>query len=167
MELIGHALGVGVGATAVMDFWGFVRHPLLGMPRLDYALLGRWFGHMADGRFRHHAIATAPPVRGEWLLGLVIHYLIGTGFAAVLLIIWGPSWLDRPTLAPALIVGLGTVAAPLLIMQPAMGAGIAASRSARPGALRLQSLLTHTIYGLGLYLAGWADHLLFRLSSLF
>jgi hypothetical protein len=43
-------------------------------------------------------------------------------------------------------------------MQPAMGHSLAP----RPGAARLQALLTHTIYGLGLYLAGWLDHLVFR-----
>lgn len=155
MEFAGHALLVGVGATMVMDAWGLVRQPLLGMPRLDYALLGRWFGHMAAGRFRHQSIGAAAPVRGERLLGLLMHYLIGIGFAALLLEVWGLVWLHRPTLAPALLVGIGTVAAPLLLMQPAMGIG--------SGRSRLQSLLTHTVYGIGLYLAGWADHLLFRL----
>lgn len=159
MEYLGHALLVGIGATALMDFWGLIRHPLLGLPRLDYALLGRWFGHMTAGRFRHRAITAAPPVRAERLIGWTMHYLIGTGFAALLLGVWGLDWLHRPTLAPALIVGLGTVVAPLLVMQPAMGAGLAGRRTPRPGVTRLQSLLTHLIYGLGLYLAGWADHL--------
>ena len=36
-------------------------------------------------------------------------------------------------------------------MQPGMGAGIAASRTPRPAAARVQSLLTHAIFGLGLY----------------
>jgi hypothetical protein len=35
-----------------------------------------------------------------------------------------------------------------------MGAGIAARRAPRPNAARLQSLITHTIFGLGLYAAG-------------
>jgi len=157
MEYLGHALFVGIGATALMDIWGVLRRPLLGLPRLDYALLGRWFGHMAAGRFRHRAIGAAAPVRGERLIGWAMHYLIGTGFAAVLLSVWGLEWLHRPTLAPALMVGLGTVVVPLLVMQPAMGA----RRTSHPGAARLQSLLTHTIYGIGLYLAGWADHLVF------
>ena len=58
----------------------------------------------------------------------------------------------RPTLLPALAVGLVTVAAPFFLMQPGMGAGIAASRTARPAAARMQSLLTHAIFGLGMYL---------------
>jgi hypothetical protein len=54
-----------------------------------------------------------------------------------------------------LLVGVATVAAPFLVMQPGMGAGIAASRTPRPGAARLQSLVTHTVFGLGLYAGGW------------
>ena len=138
-----------------------MRGPVFGLPRLDYALLGRWFGHMRYGRFRHPAIASAAPVRGERMVGWTVHYLIGSCFAVLLLAVWGLDWLQRPTMAPALIVGIGTAAAPLLIMQPAMGAGIAASKSARPGVARLQSLVTHTIYGIGLYASAWIDHLLF------
>jgi hypothetical protein len=40
-------------------------------------------------------------------------------------------------------------------MQPGMGAGIAASRTPRPAAARMQSLVTHTIFGIGLYAGGW------------
>jgi hypothetical protein len=38
-------------------------------------------------------------------------------------------------------------------MQPAMGAGIAASRTPNPSAARLRNLATHTVYGIGLYLS--------------
>jgi hypothetical protein len=38
-------------------------------------------------------------------------------------------------------------------MQPGMGAGVAASRTPRPGAARMQSLVTHAVFGLGLFLA--------------
>ncbi len=162
MEFLGHSLVLGVGATAVMDAWGVLRQPLLGLPRMNHALLGRWVGHLAAGQFRPAAIATSPPVRGERTIGWTLHYLIGTGFAVLLLGAWGVDWLQRPTLGPAMIVGVGTTLAPLLIMQPAMGLGIAGARTRRPGATVLQSLLTHAIYGLGLYLAGWVDHLVLR-----
>jgi hypothetical protein len=50
------------------------------------------------------------------------------------------------------------VAAPFLLLQPALGAGIAASRTPRPNVARRRSLVTHLVFGLGLYLAaeGWA-----------
>ena len=53
-------------------------------------------------------------------------------------------------------MGIGTVVAPFLLMQPCMGAGIAASRTPYPASVRLHSLITHGVFGLGLYLSGWA-----------
>lgn len=155
------ALITGVCATVVMDLWGIIRKPLLGIAPPDYGLVGRWFAHMAQGRFRHESIAASPPVHGERLIGWVAHYLIGITFAAILIGIWGLTWVQHPTIGPALIVGICTVAAPFLLMQPGMGAGIAASRTPRPAVTRLQSLITHAVLGLGFYAGGWAIHLLY------
>lgn len=151
---------VGVGATVAMDLWAIARRRLLGIPAPDYGLVGRWLAHMPQGRFRHDAIAAAPPMRGERLIGWTAHYLVGIAFAAILVGLWGSAWLRHPTIAPALIVGIGTVAAPFLVMQPGMGAGIAASRTPRPAAARLQSFVTHAIFGLGLYASGWVASVL-------
>jgi DUF2938 family protein len=155
-----HAHLIGVGATAVMDVRAVAQKWLLGIPPLDYGLVGRWLAYLARGRFRHDPIAASPPVRGERLIGWTAHYLIGIAFAAILLAIWGLEWARHPTIGPALIVGIGSIAAPFLLMQPGMGAGIAASRTPRPAAARLRSLVTHGIFGLGLYTAGWVTSLL-------
>jgi hypothetical protein len=160
MNYLTYAVLTGAGATMVMDLWGIARKRLLGMPPADYGLVGRWVGHMARGRFRHDRIAASPAVKGERLIGWTVHYLTGIAFAAVLLAIWGLDWVSHPTLGPALMVGIATVAAPFLLMQPGMGAGIAASRTPRPNAARLQSIVTHAIFGFGLYAAGWATNLL-------
>jgi hypothetical protein len=104
---------------------------------------------MPRGRFRHERIAATPAVKGEKAIGWVAHYAIGIVFAGLLVVVHG----QQPTLASALVVGIGTVAAPFLVMQPAMGAGIAARRTPRPGAARLQSLVTHAVFGFGLYAA--------------
>lgn len=145
----------GVGATALMDLWSIVRKRAFGIPLPDYGLVGRWVAHLTRGRFRHESIAASAPVRGERLIGWTAHYLTGIAFAGLLLGAWGLPWVRNPTLGPALIVGIGTVAAPFLVMQPGMGAGVAARRTKRPGAARLQSLVTHGIFGIGLYAAGW------------
>lgn len=163
MEQLARTIVTGLVATATMDLWGALRGPLLGLPPLDYRLLGRWVGGMARGRFRHRAIAASPALRGERAIGWLAHYGIGLAFAAVLVGIAGAAWLRRPTLAPALAFGLVTVAAPLLLMHPGMGNGLAASRTPRPGAARLQSLVSHAVFGLGLYAGGWVAHLLFTL----
>ncbi|MEO1830275.1 MAG: DUF2938 domain-containing protein [Pseudomonas sp.] len=151
MDDLWSAAAIGVGATLVMDGWGLVRKQLLGIPLADYALVGRWLGHMAHGRFRHERIAAASPMPAEALLGWGAHYLIGVVFALMLVAMCGSGWLRQPTLLPALVWGIVTVAAPFLLMQPGMGAGFAASRTPRPNAARLQSLITHSVFGLGLY----------------
>jgi hypothetical protein len=162
MEYVVCAVLTGAGATAAMDLWAIVRRRLLGVAPLDYGLVGRWLGHLARGRFRHERIAVAPPVVGERAIGWAAHYLTGIAFAALLLAVWGLEWARHPTIGPALIVGIGSVAAPFFVMQPGMGAGIAASRTPRPSTARLQSLVTHAIFGVGLYAAGWMAAL-FRL----
>ena len=150
-----HAFLIGLGATAVMDIGAAARTRLRGTPPPDYGLVGRWLAHLARGRFHHDPIAASPAVRGERVIGWAAHYLIGICFAVILLAIWGVEWARQPTIGPALVVGVGSVAAPFLLMQPGMGAGIAASRTPRPAAARLRSLVTHGIFALGLYAAGW------------
>jgi len=160
VNFLARAMLIGTGATIVMDIWGMVRTRLLGIPSLDYALVGRWLGHLASGRLRHERIAASPQVAGERVIGWTAHYLIGIGFAGVLLAVFGLDWARQPTIAPALMVGIGSVVAPFLVMQPAMGAGIAASRMPHPWVSRLQSLVTHTVFGVGLYASGWLVRLL-------
>jgi hypothetical protein len=156
VEILGRAIVVGIGGAALMDAWGLLARRALNIQGLDYALLGRWIGHFPRGRFFHERIAAATPVPGERALGWAAHYAIGIGFAVLLLLVWGLDWARSPTLLPPMLVGMGTILAPWLVMQPAMGAGIAASRTPNPGAARLRNLATHAVYGIGLYLTAVA-----------
>ena len=156
MNYLISTLVVGLVATMVMDLWGILRKPLLRLPAADYRLVGRWVSYLARGRFQHESIVASPSVSGEVLAGWIAHYLLGIGFAAALLLIVGDSWVRHPTAASPLLFGVATVFVPFLVMQPAMGMGVAASRTPRPGAARTQSLLTHIIFGVGLYAGGWA-----------
>lgn len=154
-EPIARIFFIGIGATALLDLWSLLLKRL-NVPTLDFALLGRWVGHLAQGRWAHDAIAKAPPVRGELAIGWLAHYAIGVAFAALLAAIAGTQWLRVPTLLPAVLVGVATVAAPLFVMQPAMGAGIASSRTRTPALNCLKSVANHTVFGAGLYLAAAA-----------
>lgn len=159
MDILVFTLSIGIGATVLMDLWGIARQSLLGIAPPNYGLVGRWIAHMRRGQFRHASIAAAAPVRGERIIGWTVHYLTGIAFAALLIGLYGAEWVRDPTPVPAIAIGMGTVAAPFLLMQPGMGAGIAASRTPDPAAARLQSLITHAIFGLGLYLTGRLIHL--------
>ena len=111
---------------------------------------------MSHRQFRHESINASPRMPAERFIGWTVHYLVGIAFAALLIGFEGESWIQSPTLGPALLVGIGTVAAPFLIMQPGMGAGIAACRTKAPNSARVQSVVSHAVFGLGLYISGWA-----------
>jgi hypothetical protein len=98
-------------------------------------------------------MARAAPVRGERAWGWLLHYAVGVAFAALLVLWQGPQWLGQPTALPALAAGAATVAAPLLVLQPAMGQGLAARKTATPWANRARNLANHTVFGLGLFLS--------------
>lgn len=154
-EYLTSAILIGAGATALTDLWAIVRQRLGGGAAPDFGLVGRWIAWMPRGRFHHAAIAKAAPMPHERAIGWAAHYLIGIAFASLLLAICGIEWARHPTIGPALIVGVLTVAAPFLILQPGMGAGIAASRTPEPAAVRVRSVVTHAVFGLGLYLTAW------------
>lgn len=143
---------IGIGATAFMDL-GLALQRRLGVRTLAFALVGRWVGHLLRGRFAHAAIAQAAPVPGESAWGWVVHYAVGVAFAGVLVAIQGIDWARSPSPLPALALGIATVALPLFVMQPAMGAGFAASRTPTPLKNCVRSLANHTVFGLGLYLS--------------
>ena len=153
-DFLAYACAMGVIATAVMDLWAMAQKRLFGIPSLDYALVGRWLGHIPKGQFTHAPIGKASPVRGEALIGWSTHYGIGVIFAAVFAFITGANWRAAPTLWPALLFGVATVIAPYFILQPAMGAGVAARRTPAPNTARLRSLIAHLSFGVGLYVAG-------------
>lgn len=150
MELLLRSVLIGVGATLVMDGWAALLRQL-GVPSLNFAMLGRWIGHLPRGRLMHESIARAAPIEGERWLGWAAHYTIGISFALLLVSTFGPGWVKAPTLAPALFIGLVTVAAPLLILQPALGAGVASLNTPTPLFNSLKSLVTHGVFGVGLY----------------
>ena len=145
------AIAIGLGATLMMDLWNLFLKRALSIPSLDYCLLGRWLRHMPSGTFRHQSIMSAAPRSLECQVGWVAHYSIGVTLALVFVALSGGAWLAHPTVAPALIFGIGTVAFPFFVLQPALGLGVASSLAASPVRARLKSLVTHLVFGLGLY----------------
>jgi hypothetical protein len=147
------AIAVGVGATLLMDLWNLFLKRTFGIPSLDYCLLGRWLRHMPGGTLRHASIIAAQRKPLECTIGWLAHYTIGVVFALVLVLLTSGDWLARPTVLPALLYGIATVVFPFFILQPSFGLGIAASRTPNPTQARLKSLMTHIVFGVGLYVS--------------
>lgn len=148
------AVVIGLGATLVIDLWALLLKRGFNIPSLSYCLLGRWILHMPSGTFVHQSIGKALPRRHECAFGWVAHYLIGTVFGLLFIFLASGDWLQQPTLLPALGFGVITTLVPFLVMQPSLGLGVAGSRTPNPTQARIKSLMTHSIFGIGLYL--WA-----------
>ncbi|HQW45396.1 MAG: DUF2938 domain-containing protein [Chitinophagaceae bacterium] len=153
IAFLGRTVFIGIGATLLMDLWGIILKQFFGIKSLDFGMLGRWVGHLFHGQFFHKNITTTTAIKGEKIIGWTIHYFIGITFAALLILLWGIEWTKHPVILPAIFIGIVTVVAPFFILQPGMGLGIAASKTPNPNKARLKSLLTHFIYGIGLYLS--------------
>jgi len=143
---------IGIGATIVFDLW-LLLLKRMGVKTMNMAFIGRWAGHLAQGRFAHNSIAASPAVSGEHALGWLVHYATGVAFAGALVAVAGQGWLHAPSIGPALAVGIATVGAPLFVMQPSMGLGVASSKTPTPLKNCLRSVANHTVFGLGLYLS--------------
>ena len=157
-------IAVGIGATLVMDLWNLFLKRTFSIPSLNYCVLGRWLRHMPGGTFRHASIAAAPQKPFECTVGWIAHYTIGVVFALVFVVFTSGDWLARPTVLPALLYGIGTVVLPFFIMQPSIGLGIAASKTPNPTQARLKSLMTHTVFGVGLYVCALGVSYVLRIA---
>ncbi|GHF88671.1 DUF2938 domain-containing protein [Thalassotalea marina] len=149
-ETIYFAVLIGIGATITMDIWAWLKRVLFNQASLDYRLVGRWVLHWFCLTFSHQSIQQAQVKSGELAVGWLVHYLTGIVFAFGFVAVWGDQW-TSPEFIPAIITGVATIVFPLFVMQPSFGMGIAARKTPKPWLARKNALITHSIFGLGLY----------------
>lgn len=152
MELIATGALMGLGGTVAMDIWAEVLHRAAGQPKPNWANVGRWSGHTLRGKLFHDSIAEAAPVASETALGWGVHYGVGVLYGVMFVLIAGAGWVAAPTFLPVWIFALITIAAGWFLLQPGMGLGWAASRTAAPWKVRIMGLIAHTIFGSGMFL---------------
>jgi len=152
MNILLKIITIGIGATLILDLWNYLLN-LLNVKSLNYRYVGRWIGNFVNGKFYHNNIMLSAPVPNELFIGWTAHYMIGISFSFLLIIVFGHHWLEKPSFIHAIIIGFVTVVFPLFIMQPALGFGIASSNLPNPIVRILKSIVTHLVYGSGLYLS--------------
>jgi hypothetical protein len=143
---------MGLVATVAMDLWALLLNRMAGIAPPNWAMVGRWVAHLPRGQVFHEAIAEAPPVPGERMIGWSFHYTVGIAYGVALAWLMGPDWLRAPTFLPAwsfsvLMLGFGW-----FLLQPGLGLGWAASRTPQPWKVRGLGLAAHTVFGLGLWI---------------
>ncbi len=154
MEVVVKVLALGVFATAIIDIWATFSNRALKFPRTNWAMVGRWLGHIPSGKFIHNPVSSSPEIKYENSIGWVFHYSIGVTYAAiyVALVVWVLG--ANATLLAAWVFGLLTILSPWLILQPALGLGVCAVKAPKPNMVRAQNIAIHSIFGLALYY-GW------------
>ena len=150
---IAGAVFVGIGAALIMDLWNLFLKRAFNISSLSFCVVGRWLSYMPLGTFTHSNIAVAPKRPAECAIGWTAHFLTGITFALLLVMLTSGRWLEHPSLLPAVLVGVGTVVIPYCLVQPALGLGVASARTPNPTQARLKSFMTHTVFGIGLYLS--------------
>ncbi len=146
---------IGIGATALLDVWALLLSKF-GINSLNFCIVGRWLCLMRYGKWKHLAISKTAAQPNECAIGWFSHYFIGVIFALVFILLLPNHWLTAPSLMPALFFGVLTVVIPFFLMQPALGLGIAAAKTSKPITARIKSILSHAVFGVGLYLSALA-----------
>lgn len=148
------AIAIGIGATAFMDIVAWLQNRFLRNSGLNYALVGRWIIGIGNGQFTHNTILQSPTQRYEHQVGWVFHYAIGIFYVGCMLAVTGTNWIYTPNIWNPIALGIASISAPFLIMQPAFGFGLAASKTPSPWTARRNSLIAHLSFGVGIFIAG-------------
>ncbi len=157
MEMSGNAIWelafVGALATALIDVAAWARERWFGARGPNWGVVARWVLGLGRGRLALSAADKVRPAsRFEAALGWVFHYAVGIALACGLWFVAGSGWLREPALGLTVAYGAVTVALPFCLLQPAMGLGFAASKTPAPWRARINSLITHGLFGFGLFL---------------
>jgi hypothetical protein len=146
---------VGILATVTMDVVAVIALRLgiagRGPRRTGPDLIGRWVGYLLQGKFRHTDILQTPPLRGELLLGLAAHYLIGIVLTLVYLRLLVVAH-ATPTALGAMLYGTATTILPWFLMFPSQGMGWLGLDVPGDAHLARASLFNHIVFGLGIAL---------------
>jgi hypothetical protein len=144
---------IGIGGTVAMDVWAVILWKGFGEGAPNYAAVGRWTYHLKNGTVFHDSIGKAAPYAHEQALGWAFHYFVGIVYGIVLALFMGQAWLAAPTLLPALIWGIVTIAAGWFFLHPGLGLGWMASKAPNPTKVRAMGLIAHAVFALGMWIA--------------
>ncbi len=148
--MIGIGIVMGVMGTAAMDIWALILSRF-GQPLPNWAMPGRWLGHVFRGKVFHDDIGAAERLPNELPLGWALHYGVGILYGVIFAVLAGQDWLAAPTFLPLWGFSLVTIAAGWFLLQPGMGLGWAASRTPNPWKVRFMGLVAHTVFAVGMF----------------
>ena len=144
-------LFIGIFATISIDVWALILNKVFKLPITNWGMVGRWVGHIPQGKFTNSSIKDVVEIKNEHAIGWLLHYVIGFIFAYFYIFIAAEH---KPSLTSAVVFGWLTVVFPWFVLQPGLGLGMFARFAAKPNVVRLINLSIHTVFGASLYFGG-------------
>lgn len=152
MNLLWRTVAAGAIATLSMDLLSALAYWLRLSAPLPPYLIGRWFAYVAKAKLFHADIANVPAVPHEIAIAVPVHYAIGVALTTCFVRALSYGGQSPRNLPFALAFGVSTNLLPWLVMFPSMGYGFFGSHGPAGTRLFLSSLMSHAIFGLGLWL---------------
>ena len=160
--IILHILFVGIFSCLVMDLWQRLVKLTYGINPSDWGIIGRWLIMLIlKQKIYNPNIEKEKSYKNELIIGWVFHYFVGVVYGVFFAFLAGPDWIAAPTFPPAFIYALATIAGGWFLLHPGLGLGWAVSKVEHPNRVRMLGLLSHNVFGLGL----WLFALLLTLSA--
>lgn len=145
-------LVVGIGSTIILDLWVTLVEKMLGIPQTNWGIVGRWIFGIPKGNWVLDASIDKAPNAQEKTLGWLFHYVVGIGYAVLIILLFGASFIDEPSIMPIIVVGLVlSTLAGLAILMPALGAGFMGRLVPNWFAMFIYLVVTHAVFAEGQY----------------
>ena len=147
-----NGLITGIIATFLFDAFQYSLSYAYNIDKPKWNLAGRYFLGLKEKKYIRLDLANENEISNELIFGLVGHYLIGSIFGLSYVII-NIIMLSDPSLLLAIFIGFITVLGGWCIMMPfAYNIGFFACKKNKQTQLMVQNLISHFIFGIGLFL---------------
>tara|TARA_Y100000590_G_scaffold452987_1_gene597149 strand:- start:1302 stop:1775 length:474 start_codon:yes stop_codon:yes gene_type:complete len=142
----------GIVATIMFDIFQYTLYYSYNINRSRWDLVGRYFIGFKNKIYIRENLENDDPIKNELIIGYLIHYLIGSIFGLIYVLI-NTIFFNEPSIFLAIFVGFATVIGGWCIMMPyAYNIGFFAIKKDEWKQILAQNLLVHFIFGIGLFI---------------
>ncbi len=151
-DVIMFCLVTGILSTVALDIWVTLVEKVIGLPATNWGMVGRWLCGISRGQWVLSNSGPSTPSAAEKTLGWAFHYVVGTSYSVLIVLVWGVEFIHAPTVMPVVMVGvvISTLAG-LMILMPGLGAGFMGRKLPNQGVMFAYVVVAHVVYALALY----------------
>jgi hypothetical protein len=147
---------IGLTGTALKDVWAIFLKRVFDNAPPNWAMVGRWVVHLKSGKVFNDDIAEALAFSSENLVGWIFYYFVGFIYGVIFMLLVGKEWLSGPTLMPVWLYSISTILVGWFLLHPGLGLGMALAKTENPFKGRCMGLMTHSVFGLGMWFGAFA-----------